>query len=85
MNFINEYALLFAVALPVVSIVGIQVFLFVTGERGTLLVPGLNRYPSIEFQSKSAAVVMKPAPMPAASSAAVATESSNDELVREAA
>jgi hypothetical protein len=84
MDFINEYALLFAVALPVVAIVGIQVFLFISGERGTLLVPGLNRYPSIEFQSKSAEVVMKPTPMPA-SRAAVATESSNDEMVREAA
>ena len=85
MNFINEYALLFAVALPVVAIVGIQVFLFVSGERGTLLVPGLNRYPSIDFQPKSADVVMKPVPMPAASSKTAATESSNDELVREAA
>ena len=47
MNFINEYALLFAVALPVVVIVGIQVALFIAGERGTGLLPGLNRYPSI--------------------------------------
>ena len=85
MNFINEYALLFAVALPVVAIVGIQVFLLVGGERDTLLLPGLNRYPSIDFQSKSTEVVTKPAPMPAASSAAVVAESSNDELVREAA
>jgi len=83
-NFINEYALLFAVAMPVVAIVGIQVFLFVSGERGTLLIPGLNRYPSIDFQSKSAEVVMKPTPMPA-TSAAVVTESSNDDMVREAA
>src|SRR5258706_220011 len=48
MNFVNEYALLFAAAIPVVAILAIQVYLFVAGERGTLLVPGFNRYPEIE-------------------------------------
>ena len=33
MNFVNEYALLVAVALPVVAIVGFQVYLFVCGDR----------------------------------------------------
>ena len=49
MNLIHEYALLVAVALPVVVIVGVQVFLFVSGERGTLLLPGLSRFPTIEL------------------------------------
>ena len=48
MNFVNEYALLFAVAIPVVMVVGAQVALFLNGERGTLLLPRLNRYPTFE-------------------------------------
>jgi hypothetical protein len=49
MNFINEFALLFAVALPVATIVGMQVFLMIAGERGTGLLPGFGKYPTIEF------------------------------------
>ena len=45
---VNQYALLIAVALPVAVIVGIQIYLFICGERGTLLLPGLDSYPSIE-------------------------------------
>ncbi len=48
MNFVNDYALLFAVAIPVVMVLGAQVALFLGGERGTLLLPGLNRYPAFE-------------------------------------
>ncbi len=39
MNPFNEYALLVAVAVPVLTIAGLNVFLWVGGERGTLLVP----------------------------------------------
>ncbi len=81
MNFINEYALLFAVALPVAVVVGIQVMLFLAGERDTLLVPGMASYPSIELAKKSGEVVA----MPAASPRAAMAESSNDETEREAA
>ena len=81
MNFINEYALLFAVALPVVVIVGMQVMLFLDGERGTLLIPGLTSYAPIELAKKSGDVVA----MPAASPRAAMAESSNDEIEREAA
>ena len=49
MNFIQEYALLIAVATPVSVIVGIQVWLFMTGERGTLLLPSLRRFPSVDI------------------------------------
>jgi hypothetical protein len=85
MNFFNEYALLIAVALPVVVLVGIQLFLFISGERDTLLFPGLNRYPSIDFDTRSHAAMMKLAEMPAATNASVARESSNDAMEREAA
>ena len=81
MNFVNEYALLFAVALPVVAIVGIQVYLFVCGERDTLLVPGVSRYPSIEYGKPAAATQVAPATF----SDAATVEPSNDEMERQAA
>jgi hypothetical protein len=79
----NEYGLLVAVALPVLAIVGIQVFLFIGGERGTLLLPGVNRYPSIELGKASAAVTAMPVVETAKVAATV--ESSNDEVERIAA
>ena len=82
MNFVNEYALLFAVALPVVAIVGIQVYLFVSGERGTLLIPGLNSYPSVEYGKAATATQVAPATF---SKAATVAEPSNDEMERQAA
>jgi hypothetical protein len=45
MDFLNEFGLAFAVALPVVVIVAMNAFLALSGERGTLLVPGTSRYP----------------------------------------
>jgi hypothetical protein len=41
MEFFREYALLVAVATPVLVIVAMQVYLFIAGERGTLLLPSL--------------------------------------------
>jgi len=79
MSFFTEYALLVAVALPVVTILAIQAFLFACGERGTLLVPGPVRHPSMERAGDTRRA------MPAATNATVATESSNDEIEREAA
>ena len=83
MNFFNEYALLVAVALPVVVIVGLQVFLFVAGERGTGLIPGLARYPSIEIRGAVEAASHEV--MSATPTVATAVESSNDEEERLAA
>lgn len=79
MSFFTEYALLFAVSLPMVTIVGMQLCLFLGGERGTLLVPGVSRYPSIEG-AKGAVMPMSVAPR-----AAVAAQCANDEIEREAA
>ena len=81
MNFVNEYALLLAVAIPVVAIVGVQVYLFACGERDTLLVPGLSRYPSIEYGKSAKATQVAPASF---SEEAVAAPS-NDEIERQAA
>lgn len=42
----HEFALLFAVAVPVLSLVGLNAFLAAAGERGTLLLPGVASFPS---------------------------------------
>ena len=63
MNFFAEYALLFAVSLPMVVIVGIQVVLFLEGERGTLLIPGFTKYPTMEpARSDKDVVAAQPGP-----------------------
>ena len=49
MDFLHEYALLVAVALPVAVVGVINLVLAVTGESGTLLLPSLRGYPSIEM------------------------------------
>ena len=51
MNFANEYALLVAVLLPVAVVVATQVYLFLNGERGTLLLPGMGGFPKVEMAS----------------------------------
>ena len=48
MSFFQEYALLIGVATPVAVIVGIQVWLFMKGERGTLLLPSSPPFASID-------------------------------------
>lgn len=39
MNLINEFALLFAVSAPLVVLFGMNLFLILEGERGTLMFP----------------------------------------------
>jgi hypothetical protein len=39
MEFLHQYSLLAVIAIPVAVIVAMQVYLFVAGERGTLLLP----------------------------------------------
>ncbi len=46
MTFIQEYSLLIAVALPLVTIVAANVMLAASGERGTLLLPLPMSFPS---------------------------------------
>ena len=45
MEFLHEYSLLIAVALPVAVVVVINLLLALTGESGTLLLPSLRGYP----------------------------------------
>jgi len=39
MNYLNEFALLFAVATPLIVLFAMNVFLMLEGERGTLMLP----------------------------------------------
>jgi len=52
MNF-HEIALLFAVAAPVVVLVGINAYLWLNGDRETLLFPSLKPYPSIDTTARA--------------------------------
>jgi hypothetical protein len=83
MEFFNDYALLFAVSLPVVAIVGLQVYLFVAGESGTLLLPSLKPYPSIDLQKIGS--VAAPKTIVVAESVGKPVEASNDAQERQAA
>ena len=83
MNFFNEYGLLVAVALPVVAIVGLQVFLFIAGERGAGILPGIGNYPSIDI-GKAVEVAPKQT-MSETPTIVITIESSNDEEERLAA
>lgn len=96
MSFFHEYSLLFAVAIPVAVVVLIEAALWLSGERGTSLLPGLSRYPAVMSAAQVAAqpaAARRPAAMPrpelatvlAEAPAAAARVSANDKAVREAA
>ena len=83
MEMFNEYALLIAVAAPVVALVAIQVSLYAAGERNTLLMPGLAAYPSIAMASRHNPVA--PAAPVLVEAKAPVTAAANDALERQAA
>jgi hypothetical protein len=63
MNFIIEnYAQLFAIAVPVLTLAGLNLFLALGGERGTLLLPSAALF---EMASRPAAANAVPANVPA--------------------
>jgi hypothetical protein len=45
LNFIQEFALLFAVATPLAVLFSMNVFLMLEGERGTLMLPSTDWAP----------------------------------------
>jgi hypothetical protein len=57
MEFFSEYGLLVAVATPVAVVAALQVYLFLAGERGTLLLPSLRPYDSVALEPASDAAV----------------------------
>jgi hypothetical protein len=96
MSFFQEYSLLFAVAIPVVVVVLIEVALWLSGERGASLLPGLSGYPTVMTQAEIVAqmvaaerIAVMPEPelrtVLAEASVAIAQASANDKVVREAA
>lgn len=96
MSFFQEYSLFFAVAIPVAVVVLIEAVLWLSGERGASLLPGLTRYPSVMSQAEIAAQMVAAEPiavMPegelrtvlAEAPAAASQAPANDKVVREAA
>jgi len=61
MSFLHEYALLAAVLFPVGVLVAMQAYLYMNGERGTLLMPMLAGFPKIELEAEPKAVDVSPA------------------------
>jgi len=49
MSYFQEYALLVAVAIPILAIVGLNIYLWWEGERGTLLLPSSQGFPAVEM------------------------------------
>jgi hypothetical protein len=64
MNIFDEYALLVAVAIPLLLIAALNMFLVLTGERGTLLLPLLPEplaIPELPAGEEPAPVDVQPA------------------------
>ena len=60
---IQQYALLVVVVIPVAVVVAMNLFLAFFGERGTLLLPGIDPYPRIALENEpvpQAAVAEEP-------------------------
>ena len=83
MSMIQEYALLIAVAIPVLAVVGLNAFLWLGGERGTLLLPSLAAFPSME--GGDAAVRVDGVTASSTGGGASRVAAANDEHAREAA
>ena len=89
MNFFQEYALLFAVAIPFLVIVGLNIYLWWEGESGTMLLPSLKGFPAVEMIERAQEeqpIGYEAAPVVASAEPAM-TEAvpANDVHVREAA
>ena len=67
MNALHAYALLVAVSVPVSTLLAMNVWLYLAGERDTLMLPGLRSWPAVEMAPK--AEESAPAPASAASAA----------------
>lgn len=86
----HEYALLAAVSVPFLAIVGLNVYLWWGGERGTLLMPSSEALPVFvearESVEEPMAVGCEAAPVSTAAQHGLAeTVPANDVRVREAA
>jgi hypothetical protein len=78
MNAIHEYALLFAVAVPLLAVIGLNLFLYLGGERGAGLFPSSRPFPVEELDVDA---TMRAPALHVAPAAAAA----NDEIALQAA
>ena len=87
MNLFHEYALLVAVAIPVLAIVGLNVYLWLEGERGTLLLPSARSAAVAERASEAMETPSGPVvdTTPVAIGPETVLAPANDPHVREAA
>jgi hypothetical protein len=83
MNFFNEYALLVAVAVPVLAIAGLNAFLWIGGERGTLILPATQSRLSA-WDAAEAAMKTATGETPATTGVAVEAPANDEELLRAA-
>ena len=83
MNFFNEYALLVAVAVPVLAIAGLNVFLWIGGERGTLILPTTQNRLSA-WDAAEAAMKTVTDETPAPTGVAAEAPANDEELLRAA-
>ena len=74
MDALHEVAFLAAVLLPVGVVALLNLVLAVTGESGTLLLPSLRRFPTLDLSGVEAAVAAREAAAAAAEAAAEAAE-----------
>ena len=72
MSFFQEYSLLIAVAIPVVVLLAMNVALWISGERDTLMMPGFMSFPSSPIEP--AATDVSPATEGVATAAAANDE-----------
>lgn len=65
MNAMHQFALLIAVAAPCATLVGINIYLMLIGERDTLLLPGVRGWPGIALEARAEALPqpLNPAPV----------------------
>jgi hypothetical protein len=54
MSLAHEYMLLIAVATPVVALAGMNLWLYLAGERDTLLLPVVRAFPAIPMAAEAA-------------------------------
>jgi hypothetical protein len=75
MSFFQEYSLLVVAATPVALIAAINVHLWLSGERGTLVLPGVMSFPRMAMD----AGVPIPVDVAPATDARVGAVAANDE------
>lgn len=83
MELFQEYSLLIAVAAPVGAIVLVNLILYLSGERGTLLLPWVSDFPPVEIDVPPEPVAQAAAIEPGAALGSQLVEAPAVQLVAE--